>query len=197
LVVRIGSDGDSNSGFQLDATPNSSSYDDWADSAIPFGQSFVDAASGVMMVAISGDGKSAQVDVTVGAGTPPAPSCVRSAPALTVAGDGLSISPGSSTTYTLTLLNKDSAGCGSSSFGFQAGAPAGWAAASPASSIVAPGASVALTSAVTSSSSSPAGSYTIAYTATNAASSQYAASANASALISTSTTTAKRGGKRK
>ena len=65
VVVRVGSDSDGNSSSLLDMTPNSSFYTDWFDPALAFGQVFTDAASGVMITAVSGNGASAQVNISL------------------------------------------------------------------------------------------------------------------------------------
>lgn len=177
LVVRSGSGADANSGLQLDMTPNSSSFDDWADAALGFGQSYTDASAGVMIVALSGDGSSAQIDVTLSA---PA-GCTRAAPVVSlISGASQPVTAGSTSNYGLTLTNKDSSGCGTSAFDLRATVPTGWSSSLGATRLsVDPGASASTALTVTSAPTAAPGSYGLSATATNAASTPYTASASA------------------
>ncbi len=192
LVVRSGSDTDANSGLQLDMTPNSSSVDDWADAALPFGQAYTDATGGVMITAVSASGGSAQVDVTLSAPV----GCTRAVPVVALSGGASSVTAGTTVNYNLTVTNKDSSGCGNSVFNLGAITPSGWNASLAATSVnISPGASMSTTLAATSPLGTAAGSYTVSASAANAAASPYAASATAhyavAATLSTSVVTDK------
>jgi M6 family metalloprotease-like protein len=75
VMVRLGSDGDPESSYQLDMTPNSStnSVTEMADGALAVGATYSDAAAGVSFTLVSADANGATVDVVVGGATPPPP----------------------------------------------------------------------------------------------------------------------------
>lgn len=174
LVVRSVSEGDGNSTAWLDVTPGSSTFDDWSDAALGFGQSYVDAAGGVTIVAVAGDGSTAQLDVTLNAAT-----CTHAVPTIGLTGPAQSVPAGSTVAYALSLVNKDSPGCPASAFDLRAALPAGWSASWGAATVLLqPGASASTTLAVTSPVNAPAGSQAIAVTATNSAAPAFSASAN-------------------
>lgn len=186
LVVRSASGTDTDSGAQLDMTPNSSTGDDWADAALPFGQAYSDASGGVMIVAVSANGSSAQVDVTLSA----VASCSRAAPALALTASAVSAAPGGTLTYTATLTNKDGSGCGASVFNLSPTVPSGWSTTLGASAIsIAAGATSTTSWTVSSPTSATAGNYGVALSATNAAATLYSAGANATYTVAATTST--------
>lgn len=182
LVVRGASEGDGDSGVQLDVTPNSSTYDDWADAALAFGQAYTDPATGVTIVALAGDGRSAQLDVTLGA----VAACTRAAPQLTLSGGASGVAAGTAVGYALTVINKDGPGCGASAFDLGASVPVGWRSSfNVARSSLDPGAMASIIWTVTSAPGAAAGSFGLRATATNAGAIQFSGSAAANQTIST------------
>jgi Gametolysin peptidase M11/NPCBM-associated, NEW3 domain of alpha-galactosidase len=193
LLIRSGTDGNGNSGVWLDATPSSSSWDDWADAALGFGQSYADAGAGLQIVAVSGDGRTAQVDISLGSTT----LCVRAAPQLTLANASLSATAaGTPISYALTIGNKDSTGCGVTAFDLTAVVPNGWSSsfASPRITL-GPSGNASTSWTVTPSAATSAGSYSLNLRATNLSELQHVGTAVASytlgAAISTAVTTDK------
>lgn len=186
VVIRTGTDANGNSSSLLDMTPGSSFYTDWFDPALGFGQSFTDPASGVMIIPTSGNGTSAQIDVSL---NQPA-GCTRASPTLAVSGGGSAVAAGTSVGYGLSVTNKDSSGCGASNFNLQATVPLGWTAGLGAGSLLLnPGASAALTLSVVSPSTASAGSYPVGASAVNAAAGQYAAAGSASYVVAAAIST--------
>ena len=76
VVVRMATPQDSNSSFQLDMTPASSTNTniELADGALAVGRTYTDAANGVSITLVSADANGAIVDVTVGTQTTPPPT---------------------------------------------------------------------------------------------------------------------------
>ena len=183
LVVRSVTEGDGNSTAWLDVTPGSSSFDDWSDAALGFGQSYVDPAAGVTIVAVAGDGNTAQLDVTLNA-----TACARAIPTISLTGPSLAVPAGSTITYALSLANKDSAGCPASAFDLRAGLPSGWSGSLGATNVsMQPGASASTTLAVTSPVNAPAGSQPIAVTVMNATAPALSASASTAYTVAAGT----------
>ena len=96
-----------------------------------------------------------------GGGTP-APSCSRSAPTLGLSGSTAAVAAGSTVSYTVTLSNRDSAECGSTTFNLARSIPSGWTGTLGKSSLtLAPGAAGTTTLNVVSAASASAGSHGI------------------------------------
>ena len=113
--------------------------------------------------------------VSVDFGGAIAPPCTRSAPTLSVSPAQSSWLPaGSSYSYSVSLSNKDSSGCASSSFSLSTVKPSGWSASLGSSSLsLAPGASGSFSLSVGAPSGTSDGFYNV------------GASASANALSST------------
>ncbi len=153
VIVHTGSEATGNSSFTLDMTPETSS---WADAALPVGRSFYDPASGVRITPISVGPGGASVDVQVGD-----LACVAAAPSVTLSpAQGPLVAAGTPVNFTLTVNNRNNAGCAASSFSLGVQVPAaGWTVTvTPASLSLAPGASGTATVRLTSPSVQP-GSY--------------------------------------
>ena len=75
VMVRMGSDGDPESSYQLDMTAGSSTntFTEMADGALAVGATYTDAAAGVSITLASADANGATVDVVVGGAAPPPP----------------------------------------------------------------------------------------------------------------------------
>lgn len=148
----------------LDMTPNSSSSWDWGDSALAFGESYSDPATGMIITSQSGDSSSAVIDISFGL-----QSCIHANPAVMTAASGSqSTTAGTALTYIVTVTNTDSSICTGNSFDLSANVPSGWTAAFDSSSLfINPGSSASTTLTVTSASSAPEGSYAISTTAQN------------------------------
>ena len=96
--------------------------------------------------------------------------CVEAAPTVTATPSNQSVDPGSSATYSITVVNNDSATCGEAAFSLSSAEPSGWGNSfSPSSLTLAPGASGTATLTETPSADAGAGSYPIGITATHAA----------------------------
>ncbi len=186
LVVRSVAEGDGNSSTWLDVTPGSSSWDDWADAALAFGQSYVDAGAGVTIVAVAGDGATAQLDVTFGPG-----ACTRVAPALALTGPTQAVAAGTPLTYTLSVANRDNASCAAAAFDLRTAVPAGWSASlATASLTLGPGATGSTTLNVASPTTASAGAQTFSASAIHVAAPALVGSASATYTVAASTATA-------
>ncbi len=187
LVIRTATQDDSNSGQLLDMSPNSSPDRDWEDAALLFGQSFTDTAAGVTLVAVAGNAVGAQVDITLNS---PA-TCTRAAPALALSSAQGSVAAGGTKTYSVSVSNRDSAGCAASDFDLNGTLPAGFNASLASSRLsVAPGASAATNWAVTALAATPAGSYALSLQASNASAGGPAGVASAQLVVAADLMTA-------
>jgi hypothetical protein len=122
----------------------------------------------------------ATVAVTLGTG-----SCVRNAPAVSVAPGSQTGSAGASLAYSVTVTNKNSAACGTSTFAVSQSLPAGFAGNLGATSLaIAAGSSVSTNWSVNSSTAVADATYTLTASAADSATSMNVA-AHASAVIYT------------
>ena len=113
-----------------------------------------------------------------GAGT--TPTCTRAAPTLSLSGSTAAVQPGASITYTVSLANRDSAQCTTTSFSLARTLPAGWTGNLGSSALsVAPGASGTATLTVTSPVTATAGGFGIGLGASSTVGAAHTASASA------------------
>jgi hypothetical protein len=116
VIIHTGSEATGNSSFALDMTPETTS---WADAALPVGRSFYDPNSGVRITTLSVGTSGATVDVQLGD-----LACVAAAPSVTLSpGQGPLVAAGTAVNYTLSVSNRNNAGCAASSFSLAAQAP--------------------------------------------------------------------------
>lgn len=196
VLIRTATEGDRNSSYLLDMSPNTVPTFDMADAALMPGQVFSDSSAGVMVTIETLGPSSATVGVTL---NPPASACVRANPQMMLAAGASSVSAGTPVVYSATLSNQDSAACGTASFALQATLPAGWSAAFASPSLnLAPGATANTTLTVVSAAGSAGGTYAIAARAVNASAPTYSGAASAiytvagaAASLSTSVSTGK------
>ncbi|WIO73172.1 Ig-like domain-containing protein [Porticoccaceae bacterium LTM1] len=170
VVLRLGTNGNSNSSFLLDATPNSSSFYDWTDTALEAGNSFTDPKTGTTITVVSADGNRATVDINLGSSNPdPLPVCERAVPSVSLqAISGTTAAPGQALSYRLTVTNNDSSECSNAQFNLGAAVPYGWSKSLSSSQVtLAPGSSSNITLYVTSSSTALDGAYSISGNATH------------------------------
>ncbi|RMH82996.1 peptidase M11 [Pseudomonas sp. AOB-7] len=178
VTVRQASPSNGNSGYLLDMTAGSN-FVDMKDAALVGGKSFSDAAAGVRISTEWVDTSQALVSVDFSGST--APTCSRSAPSVSMTpGQSTWLAAGSSFDYSVTVTNKDSAGCSSSSFSLAAGKPSGWSTSLASSLSLAPGASASVTLRATSPNTAADGFYNISATASANSTS---ASASASYVV--------------
>lgn len=158
VTVRQASPHNGNSGYLLDMTPGST-FVDLKDAALTGGQRFSDPAAGLEILTEWVDSTQALVSVDFpGSGAGALPVCTRSAPGLAVTPAQSDWLPaGSRFAYSVTVSNRDSAGCASSSIALAATPPAGWSASLPASVSLAPGASTQMTLEVSAPASAADG----------------------------------------
>lgn len=180
VIVRIATEGDSESSYQLDMTPgtSTSTYTELGDGALPVGQSYTDATAKVTITLASADTNGATVDVTL-SGTAPAPTCTRAAPTLSISGPTAAVAAGSTVNYTVSLSNRDSSACAATTFNLAKSVPTGWAGTLTASTLsLSPGASGSTTLSVTSSSTAAAAGYGIGVGSSSAVGSAHTANAS-------------------
>ncbi|MCL4748048.1 MAG: hypothetical protein KJZ83_21955 [Burkholderiaceae bacterium] len=130
------------------------------------GQTFTDSANGITITpqTISADAAT----ISVGGS---APVCAPSAPTVALSPASQSGAPGESRQYTMTVTNRNSPACASSTFSLAQTLPSGFTGAfSPASVAIAPGASANASWSVTPASGTSDASYTITGRATDSAS---------------------------
>ncbi|GHA74704.1 NEW3 domain-containing protein [Cognatilysobacter bugurensis] len=108
-----------------------------------------------------------------------APVCVAAAPTMTLVGPTAQVAPGTSSTYTVSVKNNDSAACASTAIGLAGTVPAGWTGtlSTPAVTL-APGASTTATLQVTSATTATTGAYGVAVSSSSAAGAVHVATAS-------------------
>jgi hypothetical protein len=161
VIIHTGSEATGNSSLTLDMTPETAA---WTDAALPVGRSFHDPASGVTITAISVGAGGATVDVQLGD-----LACVAAAPSVAFSpAQGPLVAAGAPVNYTLSVSNRNNAGCAASSFTLGAQPPStGWTVTvSPATLSLAPGASGTATVTLTSPIVQP-GAYSLTASATD------------------------------
>jgi hypothetical protein len=185
VMVRVGSDGDAESGYQLDMTPGTSTntYAELYDGALGVGQTYADAKLSFTLV--SADANGAVVDVSMG--STPVPACTRAAPTLTLTGPSTALAAGTAQGYTLAVTNNDSSACAATSFNLARSIPTGWSGTLAATTLsLSPGAKATTTLTVTSSATAAAGSYGIGAGAGSSVGSVHTANASASYAVAAS-----------
>ena len=131
--------------------------DDVLDGALLPGHSFTDPETGITIAALSAGPSGLTVQVSV-----PTQTCVRGAPAVTAPGpSSQSASAGQARIYTLTLTNRDSAGCAPNTFRFFRASTYSdlTVIATPDYVVLPPGGSTSVSVAITSKPSTVDGTY--------------------------------------
>ena len=177
VVVHRGSETSADSSYLLDMTPATSS---WSDPALTVGPNFVDTAAGVTISVAWVSSTGAAVNVALGS-----TACVRADPTMTVTpSESQWVPAGTPVTYTLSLTNRDNAGCTAATFDLQANAPTGWSATFATTPLTAaPGATASATVTITSPTSLGDGFYTIGLSATNRAATTFSASSSVTYVV--------------
>lgn len=179
VLVHLGGSGQRSE--LLDMTPDSyptSAFNDMRDAALLPGRSYSDAATATTIKLVSADANGALVDVLLGSA--PAPTCTPATPVLSLIGGGTSVAAGTPVTYTITLGNRDGAGCAATTFSLARSVPNGWVGTlSTGSLTLSPGASANAVLTVTSGATSTAGSYAIGVGTGSDASSMHTTTASA------------------
>ena len=177
VVIHRITDGSVDSSYLLDLTPATSS---WSDAALPWGQAFYDAQSGVTITP-SGSSTAPQVSVAFAGGG----SCTRAAPSMTYTPTGtVWTSAGAQVTYAVSITNKDSCGCSATSFDATAAVPAGWASTSAHSASISPGATTSTSVVVSTAAAAAPAYYGVTMRAANSSASTMTTSAASTVAIS-------------
>lgn len=168
-------------GYLLDLTP-SSAYGH-TDAALEAGYTYDDGNAGVTVTTDWVNTSGAQVTVNLDGGSV-TPTCTRANPSLSVTpGESQWVEAGTSFTYSVTLTNRDSSACNSSSYNLAATQPSGWSSAFGSNALtLAPGASQTTRLQVTSASNAADGFYTINLAATSGG---YAANGSVTYVVDT------------
>ncbi|WP_105199047.1 Ig-like domain-containing protein [Pseudoalteromonas sp. T1lg10] len=167
IVVRQATEGDAYSSQLLHMKPNSyyeqqTGYKDWGDPALPVGGTFTDPESGATISLISAQDGKAEVSVTFGQ-----TSCAAQTPSLSATPlSSTEVSAGAQVSYKVSVTNRDSNSCGTSTIDVRALLPQGWYADSEQVSL-APGESVDVTLSVTSAVDAAANTYPLTINASN------------------------------
>jgi len=144
VLVHTGSESTGNSSNLIDLQPATTTFDGLLDA----GQSFTDAALGLTITTIQASSTGALVDISYN-GVP----CVTQPPTVTLSpGTTQWRRPGEAASYTMTVVNRDGAGCEPATFNLSMAPPAGWSTSFwPATLVeVAPGAQVSAQASITS-----------------------------------------------
>jgi uncharacterized repeat protein (TIGR01451 family) len=119
------------------------------------GESVVDSVNGITVTMVAHDDAHATARIEFAS-----PTCVQSAPSISVSPQAQVAPPGSTVSYTVSVTNRDAAACPASSFSLSDVVPAGWTTAvSPASLTLGSGATGQAVVTVTSPSAAAAGTY--------------------------------------
>lgn len=180
VVVHLGTDGDFQSSYLLDMTPQSQSSD-WNDPALTVGKSYYDPASGVTITTQSVGSSGATVNVSYAT-----PQCVPATPTVAVTpAQGAWVAAGSTVQFSITIGNTDSSACSSTTYSLSSLLPAGWLGSYSQQSLnLAPGASGTATLSVTSAADAADGYYNFTVSAVDSANASHKASAIATYVIS-------------
>jgi len=178
VVIHRVTDGSVDSSYLLDLTPATSS---WTDAALPWGQAFFDAQSGVTITP-SGSATAPKVSVAYAGGS----SCTRAAPAMTYTPTGtVWTSAGAQVSYAVSVTNKDSCGCSATSFDTSAVVPTGWTSTAAHSASILPGASTSTSVVVSTVAGATPAFYPVTMRAANSSASTMTTSASSTVAIST------------
>lgn len=129
------------------------------------GQSFTDSVNGITLTNQGVAGSSATVGVTMNGA-----SCTRVAPSLWLNPASRTAAPGATVSYAATVVNNNSAACGSSSFNLAQALPAGFSGSFTAANLtIGAGASASSTWNVASPASAADGSYDLPLSAVESA----------------------------
>ena len=160
-IIRIATEGDPDSSFQLDMTPGSSTsyYDEMADGALAVGQSYADDDIGLTLTLLSTSGVGADIDVQFGA-----PICRRAASIISLSPNSnyAAVPAGTPLGYTVLVSNRDGKACPATTFTVASTVPAGWTSALDTTSVtVSPGVTASTVLNVISDATAAVGSYRI------------------------------------
>ncbi|MDC7708640.1 NEW3 domain-containing protein [Vogesella indigofera] len=186
VTIRLGADDINEASNLLDMTFNSIattsiwSNSDHEDGALLVGNRFTDTAAGMTISATWANASGAGVDISFAQA-----SCTRVKPTVLISpSQSTSVVSGTPVSYTVTVTNNDSSGCGSSTFNLQSVIPSGWSVNLATSTLtVNPGNVGSTTLTTTSSSNALAGSYNIGVSATNVANTSFSGTGSASYSI--------------
>lgn len=143
------------------------------------GQSFSDATNGITIANQGVSGNAATVSVSIGGS-----ACARTAPAVAVAPGSQTAAPGTTVGYSVTVTNRNSAACGTSSFNLAQGLPTGFSGGFSASSLsIAPGASASANWSVASAGNAAQTTYTLDASAVDSAAAGNATTGHASYVV--------------
>jgi hypothetical protein len=144
------------------------------------GQTFTDSVNGITIANQAVSNGTATVSVTLGAG-----ACVRNAPAVSAAPTSRTGAAGAALAYSVTVTNKNSAACGTSSFALSQALPAGFTGTLGATSLaIAAGSTVSTNWTVSSSTAVADATYTLTASAADSSTGVNVA-AHASAVVYT------------
>jgi 4-hydroxy-3-methylbut-2-enyl diphosphate reductase len=164
----------------LDLTPGDSNY---TNAALTDGATFTDSINGLSITQVSHT--AAGVTVTIASSQP---ACTPAAPTLSITPSSQTAGAGASASYTVSVVNKDSSTCPSSTFSLTSAAPAGWPATfSPASISLTPGASGSASYTVQVPANTADGVYTTSPQVADAQVSAHSTSGAASLTVFTDT----------
>jgi hypothetical protein len=148
------------------------------DPALAVGQSFTDREAALTVTVVSADNTGAVVVVSFG------PQQCSAASPTVILSPSQPVVAGTAVSYTVTMINNDSAGCIAGNFELQASAPVGWGFSLGSTTFtVKPGASSTTTLQITSPSTAAVGTYTVGVTASNLSNGAYSGSTSGSYVV--------------
>lgn len=152
--------------------------------SLAVGQSFSDATNGITLTNQGVAAGVASIGITLAG-----PVCSRLAPSISISPASQTATPGSTRSYTVTVVNNHSSACGTSAFALSQRSPSGLSGALSATPLMlGAGTRGSVTLSESSASSVADGTYTLDVTAADAANASYAATTHASYVVYTDTT---------
>jgi len=147
--------------------------------ALAAGQSFSDATNGITITNQGASGGAATIGVSMGGA-----ACARARPSVAVSPASQTGAPGATLSYTVSVTNTNSAGCGASTFSLGQVLPAGFGGSLSATSLaLGSGSSGSVTWSTTSSATQANATYTLDASATDSADSASTTTAHASYTV--------------
>jgi M6 family metalloprotease-like protein len=182
VLVHIGTDGNGNSGDELDMTPATPNYYWYFDMSLVAGQSFQDSTAGLTITTTAVSNTGATVQITVNGSS----SCTAAKPSVSVSpSQSQYVASGTAVNFTATVLDNDSSSCAPATFSLGDVLPSGWAGVWNTTALsLSPGKSGSAALTATSPVGTADGSYNVGVSAANNLASSYSGSAVATYVIS-------------
>lgn len=179
VLVHLVKGGSADGSYLLDMTAATAS---WSDPALVAGAAFTDPLSGLTIAPVSVGSAGATVNVTFGGA-----SCTPAAPSITVTPTGtVWTAAGATTSYSMSVKNMDSCGCGATTYDVGAVVPTGWTSTASATASLTPGGTTSTSLLVTTATGATPAFYPVTLKAANHSAPAKVATASSTVAIASS-----------